>query len=550
MTVFRHSMVIQSPGKQTSMYVDSCCPSCTYARSTCFLAGSGASVFTSLRFVLLFAALLSTALGKELASVVTARLSGITPITTAHSTYLRKYSPLEGSSTQYDSSTPTSTSSSLSSIGSHILKGLDPINYVVGDRLPTRIEFIVIFLPAIGIIGLFIHMIPGGPANQSFRVPPSWGPEQEERYSFRHWSRDILVWSILTDLDQRRKAAAVILQLRGGAQELVRSLPPMTIINGGMINGNPTDPMTFVMHALSERYARLGEETRLAALTELMQFTRRGREGIDALIARFDIVRQRANDEGQITMSVQGLAWILLRACQVNDQQLMTVLQPTTGLFPSNLGEYATMCTHLRRMGHIIERSPGNIASQLRNPPGGQAHSAFVTAEASVSDPWQSPSFDPWSSPAGSAPAPEWGSAPQRDGSAHAYWGSAPTHQQPAGTYAAAGDDYDSDNGTDTDTISSVDDNDYELPLPATSTPNEIGTHLFWAYQEAKSRWRNFMGKPVRAVRRFIRRKGKGKGKSSGKGKGKGDKDHRAAFLTSLPDEQIEHVFKGKSKDK
>ena len=97
-----------------------------------------------------------------------------------------------------------------------------------------------------------------------------------------------MIWSILTDLDSRRKCAAVILQLRGGAQELARQLPPTAIINGGIINGTQVDSMTFLMHKLSESYSQLGEETRLSALTDLMSFDRVGREPIDQLIIRFD----------------------------------------------------------------------------------------------------------------------------------------------------------------------------------------------------------------------------------------------------------------------
>ena len=91
------------------------------------------------------------------------------------------------------------------------------------------------------------------------RRPPAWGPEMESRYSFRHWARDIMVWSILnSDLDARRKCAAVILELRGGAEELVRGLPPQAIMAGGVVNGVAVDPMTYVLHALSERFPHLG----------------------------------------------------------------------------------------------------------------------------------------------------------------------------------------------------------------------------------------------------------------------------------------------------
>lgn len=114
-----------------------------------------------------------------------------------------------------------------------------------------------------------LYMLPAAPA--SSRTPPAWGPEMEARYSFQDWSRDIMVWSILNaDLDSRRKCAAVTLQLRGGAQDMVRGLPPQAMMASGIINGVVVDPMTFLMHALSERYAQLGEETRLEAVTELI----------------------------------------------------------------------------------------------------------------------------------------------------------------------------------------------------------------------------------------------------------------------------------------
>ena len=146
-----------------------------------------------------------------------------------------------------------------------------------------------------------------------------------------------MILSILnSDMDARRKCAAVILELRGGAEEFARSLPPQAIMNGGVINGVNVDPMTYLMHSLAERYSQLGEEACLSAMTELMSFFRNGTERIDSLITRFDIIRNRANQEGQLAMSIQGLTWILLRACQVNDTQLMTLLQPYNGFVPAD----------------------------------------------------------------------------------------------------------------------------------------------------------------------------------------------------------------------
>jgi hypothetical protein len=74
------------------------------------------------------------------------------------------------------------------------------------------------------------------------------------------------------------------------------------------------------------------------------------------------------------------------------------------------------------------------------------------------------------------------------------------------------------ESGTDTDTVSSLGDQEYDYSdLPQELDRDQAAEHLFWAHQQAKGRFRRFMRKPVRKVRRFIKRKGKGKGKGNGK---------------------------------
>ena len=65
-------------------------------------------------------------------------------------------------------------------------------------------------------------------------------------------------------------------------------------------------------------------------------------------------------------MSVTGLAYILLKACEVSDTQLIQLLAPLQGRFPNDDQEFQILKTQLRRMGHILEHSPGNIAAALR----------------------------------------------------------------------------------------------------------------------------------------------------------------------------------------
>ena len=112
-------------------------------------------------------------------------------------------------------------------------------------------------------------------------------------------------------------------------------------------------------------------------------------------------------------------------------------------------------------------------------------------------------------------------------------------------TYAAW-DTADSDNWTDTETASSVEELEPVTSTPeGSSDPAAIAEHLWWAYNRAKLQWRQHLRKPPRAVRRYARRYLKGKGK----GKGSTRPDARA-FLSELADEDVHQVFKGARKGK
>ena len=66
-------------------------------------------------------------------------------------------------------------------------------------------------------------------------------------------------------------------------------------MQGGQINAVAVDPMTFLMHSLSERYSKLGEETRLEAITVIMNFRQEG----DASF-RHDAPDLRMNQRAQV----------------------------------------------------------------------------------------------------------------------------------------------------------------------------------------------------------------------------------------------------------
>jgi hypothetical protein len=94
---------------------------------------------------------------------------------------------------------------------------------------------------ALGACSLLWLMFPIG-GGHSTKQPNAWGPEMEDRYPFRYWCRDILLWTIANgDIDPHRQCAMVLMQLRGGAQELTRELRTNVIMNGGVINGQQVD---------------------------------------------------------------------------------------------------------------------------------------------------------------------------------------------------------------------------------------------------------------------------------------------------------------------
>ena len=175
-----------------------------------------------------------------------------------------------------------------------------------------------------------------------------------------------MVTRIREEMPAARKTAWVASSLRGGELAFVETLPPQAIIHGGQINGVAVDSMTFLLHSLSERYSPLGEETRIKANHDLLNFAAERREKIDDLLTRFDIIRHRAETEGNLAMNVQTITEILIKACRLNSDQLMGLLEPTHGVPPATGQEYTNLCTRLRRMGHIIEGHHGNIASLLQ----------------------------------------------------------------------------------------------------------------------------------------------------------------------------------------
>ena len=121
------------------------------------------------------------------------------------------------------------------------------------------------------------------------------------------------------------------------------------------------------MHERAARYARLNEEVRIISLSELFDFRAEAGEKIDMWADRLDTVRARAAEQGRLMVSWEGLSWMLVKAVGISDNQLVQILQPYQGVLPGNQSQFSQLRLSLRRMGHILENYPGNLAQSVRN---------------------------------------------------------------------------------------------------------------------------------------------------------------------------------------
>lgn len=416
-------------------------------------------------------------------------------------------------------------------------KTSSPIAGDAGWFHPSKVRVLCLGLTLAILMTVVCHMMPGAQPN-NVRLPPRWEPGLEDSLPFRTWLQDLLLWTITSDLEPHRQAALIISQLGGAARELARTLTPQEIFQGGMINGQQLDPVSFLIHGLSTRFSPLDDEIRIRAAQDLLHFQRKGNEAVDVLITRFETIRARARTEGGgANISTESAALILLRAIGVSAEQFQRLTQPFGLRLPNTEAEFAQLSHNLRRMGHIIEHHPANIARSLH---GASAHQS--QSFASFQEPMHPPSqASSWSFVGYPGEQEGWGSQEAASSSQNAH----PSTSYPADW--AYYQDPTAEGASDTDSATESDDGAEPVAsedLQGLTAP-EADEHLFWQYAEAKRRWRRFTGKPVRSLRRVLRRKGKGKGKvqnaffdisgalmqsSYFKGKGKGGKSSGKGF--------------------
>ena len=141
-----------------------------------------------------------------------------------------------------------------------------------------------------------------------------------------------------------------------------------------------------LLEALGQRFAPLEAELTARAMQDLMNFHRNNGEGIDQLLIRFDMIRNRAVHRGGMAMTHQGLGWLLMRAIGLSVDQWDRSTDVLGGRMPENEYEVQRICDKLRRLGHSQE--PG---SHMR---AGAARDYFGDTNMNGMNEYYFPTFD------------------------------------------------------------------------------------------------------------------------------------------------------------
>ena len=101
-------------------------------------------------------------------------------------------------------------------------------------------------------------------------------------------------------------------------------------------------------------------------ITEYLGFERRRNENINECLARYEVVRHRAAEEGNFAMETSGCCIQIFRALNVDANRVVQLLRPFGGTFRQNEEQFQQMLSQMRVEGRIIENLPGNIGQTIQ----------------------------------------------------------------------------------------------------------------------------------------------------------------------------------------
>ena len=339
------------------------------------------------------------------------------------------------------------------------------------------------------------------------RTPPPWSPDMAWQYPLHMYARDLIMWSLATDLPVAQQGPAAVLQLGGTARTLAAEMEHSVLVQGETADwgdGPALQPGLYVLlRRLAQRFGELDTETLLRTLMEFMCYRRGAREDIDQAITRFDILHNRAHNHAHFQASPAVLAFLLLMNLGISPRQLPTLFLTWGGEFPTTDDQITRMKATIRQNAHMIENHPNNPSLWGARPAGTFYEQLDDETNYGYFGQAASTSSDGWAWPAGVVP---------QSHEAAYFQDSA----EVSGTCEKCGECLgylESEAHFDTDT----EEDDSEQPdaeleaLLATEGPARVGEILYENYIFHKRRWRSFAARRTRRTR-FKGRKGQGKG--------------------------------------
>ena len=334
----------------------------------------------------------------------------------------------------------------------------------------------------------------------------------------------MVLWAGATDLEAERHGPAVAMQVHGAAREVVREIPAELLRNGRVnAQGQVETGLMVLMRTLAERYSPLEVESSTRSIAELINLRRIHGESMDSYLTRFDVLRNRAQNRGNMQMGIPGLAWMLLNGLRATPDVWDRALMPFNGNLPQDNAQLAMLIERLRRQGHLHEQHGiaqlGREAAMRQGAMGGNATFFFPTFQDNVNNGGGTGREDTTG-----------GFAHYPVGEAGYDGGADATSCPMCGQYYG---------GEDSSETSSDDGHDSYFGESAAGNmdPNELGNVLHNDYHMSKKRWRRFQNKAPKRRRRFGKGNfGKGPAFASflparafagGKGKGGGGKSRR-----------------------
>ena len=80
------------------------------------------------------------------------------------------------------------------------------------------------------------HNLPDLTIAPSFKIPPYWAPEMVPAKSYETWLREVLRWSVVTELNENQKGVAVSMRLGGAAKAFIDLMELDEQVNGRLLD--------------------------------------------------------------------------------------------------------------------------------------------------------------------------------------------------------------------------------------------------------------------------------------------------------------------------